>query len=237
MSSKVWFLDHEDLFMSLPLHTTKINFHPDCREFGITVTLKPHQVEGVSSLIYKYLLSVNVLLGNYPPFFFQYKPKLKNLNQLFQLFYYDCRIRGTTTFFPKRYLCDCIHVESNLQIEQMGLGKTLQAIYFLSYLKFHQGLRRPFCESNEICFLKTSSWCCVFIFGSCALSFERNGWLGWRDKRFTPEHEVLRYVGDKDCHRNFRKVMHDYVNKNSKGLSAVCNYIVLFVSFQESFTI
>ena len=28
--------------------------------------------------------------------------------------------------------------------------------------------------------------------------------------------------------------MHDYVNKNSKGLSAVCNYIVLFVSFQES---
>uniref|UniRef100_M4F2Y6 SNF2 N-terminal domain-containing protein n=1 Tax=Brassica campestris TaxID=3711 RepID=M4F2Y6_BRACM len=48
--------------MSLPLHTTKINFHPDCREFGITVTLKPHQVEGVSSLIYKYLLSVNVLL-------------------------------------------------------------------------------------------------------------------------------------------------------------------------------
>ncbi|CDY53931.1 BnaCnng25780D [Brassica napus] len=27
------------------------------------------------------------------------------------------------------------------------------------------------------------------------LSFERNGWLGVRDKRFTPEHEVLRYVG------------------------------------------
>ncbi|WZY72525.1 hypothetical protein YC2023_004765 [Brassica napus] len=77
--------------MSLPLHTTKINFHPDCREFGITVTLKPHQVEGVSSLIYKYLLSVNVLLGY-----------------------------------------------------EMGLGKTLQAIYFLSFLKFHQGLRRPF---------------------------------------------------------------------------------------------
>ncbi|KAG5414690.1 hypothetical protein IGI04_002257 [Brassica rapa subsp. trilocularis] len=72
MSSKVWVLDHEDLFMSLPLHTTKINFHPDCREFGITVTLKPHQVEGVSSLIYKYLLSVNVLLGYVvPPLFFR----------------------------------------------------------------------------------------------------------------------------------------------------------------------
>ncbi|KAG2245344.1 hypothetical protein Bca52824_092829 [Brassica carinata] len=49
--------------MSLSLHTTKIHFPPDCREFGITVTLKPHQVEGVSWLMYKYLLGVNVLLG------------------------------------------------------------------------------------------------------------------------------------------------------------------------------
>ncbi|CAG7889095.1 unnamed protein product [Brassica rapa] len=111
----IWCLDHEDLFMSLPLHTTKINFHPDCREFGITVTLKSHQVEGVSSLIYKYLLSVNVLLV-------------------------------------------------------------------------------------VLCPLSVTDGCV-------------------RDKRFTPEHEVLRYVGEKDCHRNFRKVMHDYVNKNSQGLS------------------
>ena len=37
--------------------------------------------------------------------------------------------------------------ESNLRIKQMGLGKTLQAISFLSYLKFHQGLRGPFRES------------------------------------------------------------------------------------------
>ncbi|KAG2274773.1 hypothetical protein Bca52824_057328 [Brassica carinata] len=49
--------------MSLSFHTTKIHFPPDCREFGITVTLKPHQVEGVSWLMYKYLLGVNVLLG------------------------------------------------------------------------------------------------------------------------------------------------------------------------------
>ncbi|CAH2057933.1 unnamed protein product [Thlaspi arvense] len=36
---------------------------PDCREFGVTATLKPHQVEGVSWLIRKYLLGVNVVLG------------------------------------------------------------------------------------------------------------------------------------------------------------------------------
>nr|VDD44588.1 unnamed protein product [Brassica oleracea] len=97
MSSKGWCLDHENIFMSLSLHTTKIHFPPDCREFGITVTLKPHQVEGVSWLMYKYLLGVN----------------------------------------------------TNLQIERMGLGKTLEAIVFflLSYLKFLQGLREPFCES------------------------------------------------------------------------------------------
>lgn len=37
-----------------------------------------------------------------------------------------------------------------------------------------------------------------------------------RDKRFTPEHKVLRYIGDKDCRRKLCKLMHDYVNKNSK---------------------
>ncbi|CAN6923655.1 unnamed protein product [Brassica oleracea var. botrytis] len=58
------------------------------------------------------------------------------------------RIRSTTIVsFLKCSLCDCIYVESNLQMEQMGLGKTLQAIFFLSYLKFHQGLQGPFRES------------------------------------------------------------------------------------------
>ncbi|CAN6862664.1 unnamed protein product, partial [Brassica oleracea var. botrytis] len=48
--------------LSYPPCHQKIHFPPDCREFGITVTLKPHQVEGVSWLMYKYLLGVNVLL-------------------------------------------------------------------------------------------------------------------------------------------------------------------------------
>ncbi|XP_022770218.1 LOW QUALITY PROTEIN: probable helicase CHR10 [Durio zibethinus] len=36
----------------------------DCAEFGVTATLKPHQVEGVSWLIRRYVLGVNVLLGD-----------------------------------------------------------------------------------------------------------------------------------------------------------------------------
>lgn len=41
----------------------------------------------------------------------------------------------------------------------MGLGKTLQAISFLSYLKFHQGLPGPFRKSNEISF--SDNFCSV----------------------------------------------------------------------------
>ncbi|XP_024010779.1 probable helicase CHR10 [Eutrema salsugineum] len=116
---------------------------PDFRAFGVTATLKPHQVEGVSWLIQKYLLGVNVVLG-----------------------------------------------------DEMGLGKTLQAISFLSYLKFHQGLRGPFLVL-------------------CPLSVT-DGWVS-EINRFTPKLDVLRYVGDKDCRRNLRKSMYDHVKKSSKG--------------------
>ncbi|XP_039027566.1 probable helicase CHR10 isoform X1 [Hibiscus syriacus] len=36
----------------------------DCADFGVTATLKPHQVEGVSWLIRRYVLGVNVVLGD-----------------------------------------------------------------------------------------------------------------------------------------------------------------------------
>ncbi|KAK6285438.1 hypothetical protein POUND7_011617 [Theobroma cacao] len=36
----------------------------DCAEFGVTATLKPHQVDGVSWLIRRYVLGVNVVLGD-----------------------------------------------------------------------------------------------------------------------------------------------------------------------------
>lgn len=48
---------------------------PDFKKFGVTATLKPHQVEGVSWLIHKYLLGVNVVLGKISNSFFRYKSK------------------------------------------------------------------------------------------------------------------------------------------------------------------
>ncbi|PPS19451.1 hypothetical protein GOBAR_AA01110 [Gossypium barbadense] len=36
----------------------------DCVEFGVTATLKPHQVDGVSWLVRRYVLGVNVVLGD-----------------------------------------------------------------------------------------------------------------------------------------------------------------------------
>jgi len=37
-----------------------------CKEWGITAELKLHQAEGVSWLIGRYVLGVNVILGNLP---------------------------------------------------------------------------------------------------------------------------------------------------------------------------
>lgn len=36
----------------------------NCEEIGVTATLKPHQIDGVLWLIRRYLLGVNVILGN-----------------------------------------------------------------------------------------------------------------------------------------------------------------------------
>lgn len=78
----------------------------------------------------------------------------------------------------------------------MGLGKTLQAISFLSYLKFHQGLQGPFLVL-------------------CPLSVT-DGWVT-EINRFTPNLQLLRYVGDKYCRRDMRKSIYDHhVNKSSK---------------------
>ncbi|EOA26554.1 hypothetical protein CARUB_v10022613mg [Capsella rubella] len=132
----------------------------DFREFGVTATLKPHQVEGVSWLIRKYLLGVNVVL-----------------------------VLDNATMKVKK---------SNLieTLDQMGLGKTLQAISFLCYLKFHKGLPGPFLVL-------------------CPLSVT-DGWVS-EINRFTPNLEVLRYVGDKDFRRDMRKSMYDHVKKSPKG--------------------
>lgn len=35
----------------------------NCSDFGVTASLKPHQIEGLSWLIRRYLIGANVILG------------------------------------------------------------------------------------------------------------------------------------------------------------------------------
>ncbi|XP_024961393.1 probable helicase CHR10 isoform X4 [Cynara cardunculus var. scolymus] len=79
---------------------------------------------------------------------------------------------------------------------QMGLGKTLQAIAFLSYLKFCQGLHGPF----------------LIL---CPLSVT-DGWVSEVTK-FAPKLKVLRYVGDKQYRRALRREMYEHVEKQSSS--------------------
>eukprot|EP00258_Populus_trichocarpa_P024860 XP_024440879.1 probable helicase CHR10 isoform X1 [Populus trichocarpa] len=114
----------------------------DATEIGVTATLKPHQLEGISWLIQRYHLGVNVILD----------------------------------------IC-----------WQMGLGKTLQAISFLSYLKVHQKSPGPYLVL-------------------CPLSVT-DGWVSEIDK-FTPKLKVLRYVGEKEHQRSLRKTIHEHVKES-----------------------
>ncbi|PSS35942.1 Helicase CHR10 [Actinidia chinensis var. chinensis] len=76
----------------------------------------------------------------------------------------------------------------------MGLGKTLQAISLLSYLKVHQMSLEPF-------------WVL------CPLS-ATDGWVSEVSK-FTPNLTFLRYVGDKD-HRNIlRREIYEHVEEHA----------------------
>lgn len=115
----------------------------NCLDFGVTATLKPHQIEGLSWLIRRYLIGVNVILG-----------------------------------------------------DEMGLGKTLQAISFLSYLKFSRGLHGPF----------------LIL---CPLSVT-DGWVS-EVNQFAPKLTVLRYVGDKQYRRTLRRQMFEHVQNQSSS--------------------
>ncbi|CAI0438785.1 unnamed protein product [Linum tenue] len=73
---------------------------------------------------------------------------------------------------------------------QMGLGKTLQAISFLSYLKVMQKSPGPFLVL-------------------CPLSVT-DGWV-LEMANFTPMLKILRYVGDKEHRRSLRMTMYQHV--------------------------
>ncbi|XP_074323523.1 putative helicase CHR10 isoform X1 [Apium graveolens] len=72
----------------------------------------------------------------------------------------------------------------------MGLGKTLQAISFLSYLKACRNIPGPFLVL-------------------CPLSVT-DGWVS-ETASFAPKLRVLSYVGDKDHRRSLRKNIYDHV--------------------------
>ncbi|XP_049933398.1 probable helicase CHR10 isoform X2 [Nymphaea colorata] len=78
----------------------------------------------------------------------------------------------------------------------MGLGKTLQAICFLSYLKFEQKIPGPF----------------LIL---CPLSVT-DGWMS-EFATFSPNLKVMRYVGDKVLRCLLRKKMLEHVSKRCKG--------------------
>ncbi|KAJ4957279.1 hypothetical protein NE237_014062 [Protea cynaroides] len=76
----------------------------------------------------------------------------------------------------------------------MGLGKTLQAIAFLSYLK--------------VCQLSTGPFLVL-----CPLSVT-DGWVS-EIANFCPKLRVLRYIGEKETRRNLRKTMYEHVKQQS----------------------
>ncbi|CAI0438783.1 unnamed protein product [Linum tenue] len=129
------------------------------REIGVEATLKPHQVEGVAWLIRRYLLGVNVVLG------------------------------------------------------QMGLGKTLQAISFLSYLKVMQKSPGPFLVL-------------------CPLSVT-DGWV-LEMANFTPMLKILRYVGDKEHRRSLRMTMYQHVEEQTSSSNVTLPFDVLLTTYETA---
>ncbi|XP_062073253.1 probable helicase CHR10 isoform X2 [Humulus lupulus] len=82
----------------------------------------------------------------------------------------------------------------------MGLGKTLQAICLMSYIKVQRMSPGPF----------------LIL---CPLSVT-DGWVSEMG-RFSPKLRVLRYVGDKDHRRNLRRTMYEHVKGQSSKIDVL----------------
>ncbi|KAL6005071.1 hypothetical protein ACLOJK_005632 [Asimina triloba] len=150
-------------------------------DLGISATLKPHQLEGVAWLIRRYTLGVNVILGS-------------SHYLILCLFIY---LLWTMPFELKDlfiYVFFC----------QMGLGKTLQAIALLSYLKVHKMSPGPFLVL-------------------CPLSVT-DGWMS-EFTNFCPSLRVLRYVGDKVARRDLRRKAWGYVKQQLSSLDVLYNVL------------
>jgi SNF2 family DNA or RNA helicase len=124
----------------------------------------------------------------------------------------------------------------------MGLGKTLQAISFLSYLKVHKKSSGPFCKLRTFfclimnfmkCFFLVLDWIHTFV---CFLLFIQlfavvlcplsvtDGWA-LEVVKFAPSLEVLRYVGDKEHRRSLRCTMYEHVKEQSSSYKvSLCGF-------------
>lgn len=115
----------------------------------------------------------------------------------------------------------------------MGLGKTLQAISFLSYLKAQSLSCGPFCA-----FLSALKVLIVFIIiikfliillplinavVMCPLSVT-DGWMSEFSK-FCSTLRVILYVGDKKHRHNLRNSMHETLQRQSSS-SNVAKYFI-----------
>lgn len=120
---------------------------------------------------------------------------------------------------------------------QMGLGKTLQAISLLSYLKIHRiapGPFRAYPTSDFFYFLITLDFIVLLLeFWSrkltravvlCPLSVT-DGWLSEFSK-FCPSFRVMQYVGGKLHRRDLRRTIYEDVQKAStSSRSFVCSSV------------
>lgn len=144
--------------------------------------------------------------------------------------------------------CDCCFFLCRTDHGQMGLGKTLQAISLLSYLKIHSISPGPFCVYRTYPFGISLVSCCfltVWVLTSltlamlavvlCPLSVT-DGWLSEFNK-FCPSLRVIQYVGDKLHRRNLRRMMFQDVQKSSSSSHSTVCYLLPTSSFTYSYTL
>ncbi|WCJ22959.1 SNF2 domain-containing protein / helicase domain-containing protein [Euphorbia peplus] len=113
------------------------------------------------------------------------------------------------SWMTRRYL---LGVNVIIGIVFMRLGKTLQALCFLSYLKVN--------------YKSPGSFLVL-----CPLSVT-DGWVS-EIAKFTPKLKVLRYVGDKEQRRNLMKTLHEHVKEQpiSTGDESVLPFDVLLTTY------
>ncbi|KAI3693875.1 hypothetical protein L1987_76830 [Smallanthus sonchifolius] len=144
----------------------------NCSDFGVTATLKPHQIEGLSWLIRRYLIGANVILGD------------ENINiEHNQVFEVNSALKWLLVDGPRKDIASYLLPE---------LFKVLPRI--------------------------------------TRTLLVTDGWISEVTK-FSPKLKVLRYVGDKQYRRAFRREMYENVNKESSPDVQALPFDVLLTTY------